>query len=128
MSPGVNSSLGILINELHLPVLEWVDDVVTFAEGQNQQSITLKCVDTFAVKHKLKWGKEKCKVMEIGSGSITPRTWMLGQQEIESCETYKYLGDIIMRNGGNKKNIEEREVRVMKKKPRKMQALSLTWG
>ena len=108
-----NSSLGITINELHLPILEWVDDVVTFAEGQNQQNITLKCVDTFAVKHKLKWGKEKCKVMEIGSGSVTPRTWMLGQEEIESCETYKYLGDVIMRNGGNKKNLEEREVRVM---------------
>ena len=38
---------------------------------------------------------------------------MLGQQEINSCDKYKYLGDIIMRNGGNKKNLEERENKVM---------------
>ena len=75
--------------------------------------MVLEYVDQFAVKHKLKWGNEKCKVMEISTRPCANRTWGLGQQEIESCNSYKYLGDVIMRNGGNKKNIEEREIKTM---------------
>ena len=32
---------------------------------------------------------------------------------IDSCDSYKYLGDTITRNGSNKKNFEERETKVM---------------
>ena len=105
--------MGVSMNELRLPILEWVDDVVTFAEGESQQKLTLECVNEFAVKRKLKWGQEKCKVMEIGPGPYAYETWQLGQQEIESCESYKYLGDVMMKNGSNKKNIDEREIKVM---------------
>ena len=96
-----------------MSVLEWVDDVITFAIGEEQQNYTLEKVNEFAVKHRLKWGKEKCKVMEIGTNKYKPKKWILGQEEIDSCESYKYLGDVIMRNGGNKKNIEDRENKVM---------------
>ena len=49
----------------------------------------------------------------------------LGNLEIDSCTDYKYLGDWIERNGGNKKNIEEREVKVMAA-TRKVMALCAT--
>ena len=45
--------------------------------------------------------------MQIGKSKYTPKKWALGDEEIDSCETYKYLGDIIMRNGGNQKIIED---------------------
>ena len=103
----------VIFDSLDMSVLEWVDDVITFAIGEQQQEYTLGKVNEFAVKHRLKWGKEKCNVMEIGHGKYTEKKWLLGEDEIETCETYKYLGDVIMRNGGNKKNIEDRENKVM---------------
>ena len=54
--------------ELDMSVLEWVDDVITFAIGEEQQEYTLSKVNEFAIKHQLKWGKEKCNVMEVGKG------------------------------------------------------------
>ena len=33
---------------------------------------------------------------------------MLGDKKIEKCDNYKYLGDIINRNGKNDENLKER--------------------
>ena len=41
--------------------------------------------------------------MEVGNGGYKETKWKLGNVEIDSCDSYKYLGDIIMRNGNNKK-------------------------
>ena len=104
---------GVELDELRITILEWVDDVVTFALGEDQQNLTMAQVDEFAKRHKLKWGKDKCNVMEIGSGRYSEKKWKLGNLDINSCTEYKYLGDWIARNGNNKKNIEDREVKVM---------------
>ena len=74
-------------------------------------SLLLDFVNEFAEKHKLKWGADN--VMQVSNTAYKPMKWNLGNQEIDSCDTYKYLGDIIMRNGSNKKNFEEREAKVM---------------
>ena len=108
-----DEQLGIMVENLSMALLEWVDDVVTFAIGEDQQNYTLGKVDEFAIKHKLKWGREKCKVMEVGYGKYQEKSWNLGKLNIDSCTEYKYLGDWIERNGANKKNLEEREVKVM---------------
>ena len=104
---------GVKFEELVIALLEWVDDVATFAIGSEQQKQTMAHVNDFAVRHKLKWGKEKCKVMEVGNGGYVNKEWDLGKMKIDSCTDYKYLGDWIMRNGSNKKNLEEREGKVM---------------
>ena len=106
-------TLGVKFEELSIALLEWVDDVATFAIGPEQQNKTMAEVNEFAVRHKLKWGKDKCKVMEIGNGKYVEKEWDLGTLKIDSCTEYKYLGDWIMRNGSNKKNLEERENKVM---------------
>ena len=62
----------VIFDSLDMSVLEWVDDVITFAIGQEQQEYTLDKVNEFAVKRRLKWGKEKCNVMEIGHGKYNP--------------------------------------------------------
>ena len=104
--------LGISLGLIKLAFLLWVDDVVSFAEGVLQQNYTLNAVNEFAKKHKLKWGTEKCKVLAIGKNAYKLSKWNLGDSEIESCEEYRYLGDIITRNNSNQRNIEERENRV----------------
>ena len=49
--------------------------------------------------------------MEVGCGPYQKKEWDLGDAKIKSCDTYKYLGDMIMRNGSNKRNLEEREIK-----------------
>ena len=47
-------------------VLLWVDDVITYVEGEEEQERTLEKLDEFAIKHKLKWGQNNCNVMRVG--------------------------------------------------------------
>ena len=106
------SELGIHINDILLAVLEWVDDVVSFAENYEQQIKTLEFINEFAVKHKLSWGPEKCKVMQIGEKNDSNTKWKLGDKEITSTSQYTYLGDIISANGGNAENLENRKIKL----------------
>ena len=105
-------NIGIIIEKLKIACLEYVDDVSTFAIGYEQQILTLKAVNEFAVKHKLEWGADKCKVMEIGSKKGKKRDWQLGEKSIGSCDTYKYLGEEISKDGKSQKNIEDRSGKV----------------
>ena len=100
-----------LSNDLTIATLLWVDDVLTLAEGENSQQDMLERVDTFATKHKIKWGQSKCNVMRVGAHPEKPTktTWTIGTMPIEETKTYKYLGDIISSNGKNKENIEARK-------------------
>ena len=87
-----DEKMGVLFEELWIPLLEWVDDVATFAIGSDQQNLTLACVDEFAIKHKLEWGKDKCNVMKVGSGEYKKTKWELGKLEIDSCMQYCNIG------------------------------------
>ena len=49
-----------------IDVLLWVDDVVSCREGKINQEQMLNKLAEFAIKHKLKWGQAKCKVMKVG--------------------------------------------------------------
>ena len=46
--------------------------------------------------------------MEIGSHKEEKSTWTLGENEISKCDTYKYLGEHISRDGKNTENLKER--------------------
>lgn len=81
-------------------------------EGTEKQQIILKRINEFAIKHKLKWGREKCKVMRIGKHREQQNEWKLGEMTIDECTSYKYLGDIISNDGKNTKNIETRKEKI----------------
>ena len=100
--------------ELSIGCLEWVDDVISFAESHDQQLRTLDFINEFAVKHKLKWGPDKCKVMEVGKINNTETKWNQGEETITSTNRYRYLGDIITPDGKNKENIESRKMRLQR--------------
>ena len=81
-------------------ILLWVDDVVSCVEGEDAQKNILEKANAFAKDHKLKWGNHKCKVMPIGHQSSI-KEWEFGEEKIENCTKYKYLGEIITNDGKN---------------------------
>ena len=108
------SGMGFQLSEaLRIPVLLWVDDVLSFANGKCEQEEMLKKVDEFARKHKLQWGHAKCNVMRIGlhNKNQNELTWKLGQMDIDETTSYKYLGDLITNDGKNIRNIEARKIK-----------------
>ena len=102
-----------LSEELRIVVLLWVDDVLSFAVGEEEQKEILKKIDEFAIKHKLQWGHSKCNVMKVGlhNKNNNQQTWNLGTMQIQESTTYKYLGDVISNDGKYAKNIESRKVK-----------------
>ena len=111
------SGMGFHLSQtLSIAVLLWVDDVLSFATGEEEQEEVLKKVDEFARKHKLQWGHAKCKIMRIGVHkkhvkNQNEKKWNLGQMQIEETKTYKYLGDHITNDGKNIENIEARKTK-----------------
>ena len=107
------SGMGFHLSEtLQIVVLLWVDDVLSFAIGEEEQCDILKKVDEFAKKHRLQWGHAKCNVMRVGTHSNRSiNNWKLGQMQIEESTSYKYLGDHISNDGKNTKNIEARRIK-----------------
>ena len=103
-----NPELGVNISGEKIGPFLWVDDVVTIAEGQEQQEKTLKHIDDFACRHQLEWGLNKCNVMEVGRHRNPKVAWQFGETEIHHNDSYTYLGDVITRNGTNQLNIESR--------------------
>ena len=104
--------LGISIANTVIQTLIFVDDKISFAEGDQQQQLTLEFADAFARKHKLEWGKDKCKTMTVGHPKKEKKEWKLGGEEIGACQEYKYLGDIISQDGKNTANLKERKNKV----------------
>ena len=107
------TGMGFQLSEtLRIVVLLWVDDVLSFAVGEDEQREILNQVDEFAIKHKLQWGQSKCNVMRVGSHKKhADNKWNLGSMEIEEETSYRYLGDLISNDDKNAKNIEARKTK-----------------
>ena len=101
-----------ITEEFFLAVLLWVDDVISFAEGEEDQREILQIINNFAIKHKIQWGQAKCKVMRIGKHKENNQQWRAGDMVIEETDRYKYLGDVITNDGKNKENILTRKINI----------------
>lgn len=105
----MEKKMGIkLAEEVIIGALLWMDDVVTIVENESELIQILEIMDNFAKDHKLKWGLKKCNVMPIGNHT-RKEEWKFGDEKIKKCSSYKYLGDIITKDGKNKENIAERK-------------------
>ena len=100
-----------LDHSLTIAYLLWFDDVISCVEGNDNQVKMLDQIAEFAIRHKLRCGAEKCKVMRIGKHSDEKQKWKLGTLDIEETDIYRYLGDIVTNDGKNAKNIEARKGR-----------------
>ena len=96
-------------NEFAIGALLWVDDLVTCAEKASMQENMLQRIDEFARKNKVRWGQEKCKVIQVGKKEDHRSEWQFRDIAIGNCDEYKYLGDVLTCDGKNHKNIEERK-------------------
>ena len=62
-----------------IPVLLWIDDVISIVENINDQWTVLKDMDSFAKDHRLRWGQSKCQVMKIGKHKRDEKNeWKIG--------------------------------------------------
>ena len=101
-----------ITEDLFISVLLWVDDVVSCAEGVEAQREIMEIVNQFAIKHRIKWGREKCKVMRVGKHTKDTYKWTIGDMEIDETDHYKYLGDVVSSNGRYKQNIISRQAKL----------------
>ena len=99
--------------QIRIPVLLWVDDVITCVEGKPNQLQILNHMNQFGNNHKLSWGQDKCQIMRVGCHVETnPQAWKVGEMAIRETKSYKYLGDVISNDGKNAKNIDSRKIKL----------------
>ena len=96
--------LGVNTNNTSHPKLGcllYMDDVVLISYSAQEMQKMLDITNEISSRYRIVFGKEKSKVMKIGSSVQTELK--LGDMEIEETDKYKYLGEII----NNKGNIED---------------------
>ena len=101
-----------VMKDFLIPALLWVDDVITCTEGIQNQHDTLDRVNEFAIKHRIKWGQDKCNVLRVARHKDEKNEWKVGEMPIKETTQYKYLGDIICSNGKNAENIKSRKSKI----------------
>ena len=85
-------NIGIEIDdEEKIGCLLWMDDVALISKNKEDMQKMLDITDEIAKKYRIKFGKEKSKVMKIGK-KLVDHKFYLGDMELEYCEKYKYLG------------------------------------
>ena len=107
-----------LSNDFMIAVLLWVDDVLSCVDGLENQMEILNIINEFALKHKIKWGQDKCRVMKVGRHDDKQHEWKVGEMVIQDTNKYRYLGGVITNDGKNLENISSRKL--------KLQATSIT--
>ena len=93
-----NQEMGIPFNEKKIPALLFADDIVLFAESEEQLQQMLRIVNDFGVKWGFNFDPIKSKVMVIGKRLDKDKIWLLGDLEIKEVSAYKYLGIYISRS------------------------------
>ena len=78
-----------------------MDDVVLISNSAQEMQKMLDITNEISSRYRIVFGKEKSKVMKMGSSVQTELK--LGDMEIEETDKYKYLGEII----NNKGNLED---------------------
>ena len=73
------TALGFRISdELKIPTLLWVYDVVIFVESAEDQKEVLNKIYLFAKNHKLRWVGDRCQVLRIGkSNGHDKQSWIV---------------------------------------------------
>ena len=96
--------LGVNTNNTSHPKLGcllYMDDVVLISNKAQEMQKMLDITNEISSRYRIVFGKEKSKVMKMGSSVQTELK--LGDMEIEETDKYKYLCEII----NNKGNLED---------------------
>ncbi len=110
------SSQGVKINDIVIHSLLYADDLVLIARDRNDLQIQLNSLAEYSKKVNMEVNLSKTKIMEIRKNKQKSRTknsnkslrvWKLGDDEIEECDSYKYLGVTIKSNGSFSEHTEK---------------------
>ena len=92
--------LGPTITGIDEPVgcLLWMDDVALIGKDPQTLQQMLNITNDVANKYHIEKKKKKSKILKIGKSKTKPEIY-LGNEKLEYCETYKYLGETLNRKG-----------------------------
>jgi len=101
---------GVKVRGRKVYSLAYADDVAVIAEEEAGMKGMLKTLKRYVDQKGLEVNVDKTKVMRCrrGGGRQRKIVWKWKGKEIEEVKKYKYLGYVMMANGGQKEHIEER--------------------
>ena len=92
-----DGSVYMYMNEVPIPPLAMVDDIVTISQCDSVEGIKMNAqTDTFVKTNKLECqvAKGKCQWVHIGPDTCSSK-FIVNNKELERADNYKYLGDEI---------------------------------
>ena len=104
-----SKATGINLGSDVVHTLLYADDLVLVAETPEDLQAQLDILKVFTddVKMKVNIGKTKIMVLRKNKRkSQSQNTWLLGEQELQECDSYKHLGVTIESNGSFNEHIE----------------------
>ena len=97
-------------NEVLVPPLEMVDDIVAAVKCGKQAVQTNSAINTFIKLKKLELSVAKCSRLHVGKNKCDPcAKLMVGQEPIKESYKEKYLGDYVTHHANPKATIEDRK-------------------
>jgi len=101
---------GVKIGEERVWTIEYADDILLVAEEEEALRDMIRRVKRYLERKKLVISSEKSKVMVFKNkgGREKERYWWWGKERLEEVKTYKYLGYVMSRSGGEVEHIKER--------------------
>lgn len=97
-----------------LHVLMLMDDTVIFATSRERLQEKLNILNDFCIMYGMKVNKDKTKFMVINGHENDRQPLMLGDNMIEHCNKYNYLGCIFTADGKTKSTVKEHVLDKMK--------------
>ena len=94
----LNEGKGVILQNLNIPCLLWVDDVALAGESYEEIQYMLDRVYELAREFKIVFGMDKTKHMILGKDPDPGKNLLLGDKVIEKVESYKYLGVMVNSN------------------------------
>ena len=89
---------GVEVGEEKLKLLLFADDIVMFAESEEELQEMLGGLEEYCYKWRFEVNTKKSQVMICGEGEVKNGWWFNGK-ELEVVDKYKYLGLIVTADG-----------------------------
>ena len=108
----MESSQGVMVDDIPVHSLLYADNLVLKAKDRNDLQSQLDALDTCPKYRKMEVTLDKTKVMLIQkqksrAKSTKNKPWKLGDSELKEHVSYKYLGVMLKSNGSFSEHIEK---------------------
>ena len=98
-------------NEVKVPVLGMVDDVLCVAKCGSDAVLSNSTINSFMELNKLKLASHKCAKIHIGKQNQPCPEYKIHEEKLQNSKAEKYLGDVISENGTLDETIHQRKLK-----------------